>query len=42
MMLGTEQTKQGINNSKILDFRLQTRAQEVQVEIGGNCETVTE
>lgn len=41
MMLSTEQTKQGINYRKILDFRFQTRAQEAQMEIGGNCEIVT-
>lgn len=41
MMLGTEQTKQGINPRKILDFRFQTRAQEVEMEIGGSCVTVT-
>lgn len=41
MMLGTEQIKQGINHRKILDFRFQTRAQEVQMETERNCETVT-
>lgn len=42
MMLGTEQTKQGIKHKKNLDFRFQTRAPEVQMEIGRNCETVIE
>lgn len=35
MMLSIDQTKQGINHRQILDFRFQTRAQEVQMEIGG-------